>query len=106
MFRGHRRRRSPEKKGGRVDQDPRPSDGAATSLLEFGRSRRGCESFGFSRRRFRFGVAGLPEAVEKSFVDSGKFASLDAKLAVGVAKAAQEDLGRTIDSPQEKLAAQ
>ena len=46
----------------------------------------------------------LPEATEKSLLDSGKFASLDAKLAAGIAKVAQGDLGRTINNAKEKFA--
>ncbi len=34
--------------------------------------------------------AELPEATEKCFMDSAMFASLDAKLAAGIAKAVQE----------------
>ncbi len=47
-----------------------------------------------------------PEAAEKTFVDSGRFASLGPKFAAGIGKVAQVDLGRTISNTKEKFAIQ
>jgi hypothetical protein len=45
-----------------------------------------------------------PDVKIEDLDNSGEFASLDAKLAAGIAKVAQGDLGRAISTEKEKLA--
>ena len=45
-----------------------------------------------------------PNVKIDDLADSGEFASLDAKLAAGIARAAQGDLGRSISTAKERIA--
>ncbi len=45
----------------------------------------------------------MMDTTDEDLMGSGKLASLDAQLAAGIAKVAQGDFGRTVDSAREKL---
>ncbi len=45
----------------------------------------------------------MPEFTDTDFMESGRFVSVDAKLAAGIAKVAQGGLGRTINSAKNEL---